>query len=1127
MASNNNGFHSVSKTNVTEADPLSMLASEASSERSASQDNESEKAHSNVGSKADKWFGSLKKNMKDAAKSVKASVKEAKTSIKHAVDDYKQKDKDHHNSSDSGFDPVVPVSDMDKEYMGKSNLEKKTVRIDEGAPTSARMRSPSEEDYKEREYSTATENLPLLTGEKTTMVHQDAYVQYGPGKMIPGSLHMTNYRIRFVPTASHMLQMTRSNPSVHSWLNIPLACIDRIDKERKPKDSKQTGITVLFTCKDVRQHRITIQPTNDDDNEVDRAIATMAAYAFPNNMKYLFAFTHMGKNAETHSLLYNPQDHFNIMEEYTRQGMLSDGENGASRWRLTDANGEYRLCNSYPKALIVPAEILDEDLFIVSAFRSGQRIPVLTWGNKQTGATLWRSSQPKAGVSGSNIHDELYLDIIASSQDPSGYSAAVERMRDRARSTVVEKNRKPLGETYLHIVDCRPMASAMANRAAGAGYESHANYPNCRLEFYNIPNIHVMRDAYRQMMSIMQNHQTSDVNFTKLLEDTQWLHYSRLILKAGHETASVLNKGIPVLVHCSHGWDRTPQVCALAQIFLDPFYRSFDGFKVVVEKEWCAFGHQYQMRCAHSQDRTTRQEDQFSPVFLQFLDCVWQILKQNPHYFEFNSRFILTIADSIYSGRFGTFLFSTDQERDGLDAKKKTLSVWTYLRRNRHIFTNPLYLDPDEHTHSISKVLLPPLPTLLRNVKLWDDYFLRWSNVPCMTLGPEQLSKYMYDSHGFMMPSLTEEEARRCKMTYKKEDDNETRDRSTTRESYSNTDAYNPHDWDVPTMVTSDDFWESAYRMERQGKDIEQSMNRLKSNLSSPVGSGRTGRVRLASVSQSRSRRTTKSFTAESADLLSGLVTNDFSFESTESFEQETYVSPSKRASRKNSMVENRIIMQLTHMLREKGVSQEEITAVVDAAEGSTAGSITSSLFNMRIDDSSSNGPSPQTSPSHKLSPADAILAADLIPKDTSSHPGIFDDDGSNLESVPGRPSDIPIARPSLTPTGSEGNLASMAAPTGEAQDVDDDHADEDSVFSTDDHTDDASTRAFCRTRRASGAKTNNHRVRIAQYNMSAASNTASHFDDMSHNSSTTDATEMADSQLSDSSDNNSMAVLR
>ena len=37
-----------------------------------------------------------------------------------------------------------------------------------------------------------------------------------------------------------------------------------------------------------------------------------------------------------------------------------------------------------------------------------------------------------------------------------------------------------------------------------------------------------------------------------------------------------------VLVHCSDGWDRTPQISALAQLCIDAHYRTIQGFACLV-----------------------------------------------------------------------------------------------------------------------------------------------------------------------------------------------------------------------------------------------------------------------------------------------------------------------------------------------------------------------------------------------------------------------------------------------------------------------------------------------------------------------------------------------------------------
>ncbi|NXF72712.1 MTRAA protein, partial [Sclerurus mexicanus] len=73
-------------------------------------------------------------------------------------------------------------------------------------------------------------------------------------------------------------------------------------------------------------------------------------------------------------------------------------------------------------------------------------------------------------------------------------------------------------------------------------------------------------------------------------------------------------------------------LASLVQLLGDPHARSLPGFQSLVQREWVAAGHPFPCRLGLLRRDTPREE---SPVFLLFLDCTWQLLRQFPADFGF------------------------------------------------------------------------------------------------------------------------------------------------------------------------------------------------------------------------------------------------------------------------------------------------------------------------------------------------------------------------------------------------------------------------------------------------------------------------------------------------------------
>ena len=305
------------------------------------------------------------------------------------------------------------------------------------------------------------------------------------------------------------------------------------------------------------------------------------------------------------------------------------------------------------------------------------------------------------------------------------------------------------------IFDCRPFINAKVNSLKGAGVEDIKVYNNCKdLIFGCIENIHSVRQSFKNALlkayygkeTVVKGKisfnidKTNMKNFLSKFEETKWLEYISDLLLGSITVSKYLKQGINVLVHCSDGWDRTTQICSLVQIILDPFFRTIEGFAILIEKEWISFGHQFTTR--NGCDFRKEKKKERSPIFIQFLHAVHQMILQYPTAFEFNCNLLLFLCKEIFSNKYGTFLNNCQKDIMIYKIKENTISIWSdvILEKNKYI---------NDNYKELNEAIL--IKGELQYLSIWNDYFFQYDK-----LGRVKENNIIYDK-GEYFTNVTEE----------------------------------------------------------------------------------------------------------------------------------------------------------------------------------------------------------------------------------------------------------------------------------------------------------------------------------------------------------------------------------
>lgn len=345
----------------------------------------------------------------------------------------------------------------------------------------------------------------------------------------------------------------------------------------------------------------------------------------------------------------------------------------------------------------------------------------MSYYDSVTTTSIWRCSQPLTGVFGQNRNkgDEELLRLIG----------------------LCNSHKNNVQNTVL-IHDSRPKTNAYANRAKGGGFEDSGagkNYPNCKIMFADIDNIHKVTDVYKNLCTFSFDMEKKLKEFEEheklrdpqqlilMLDKTDYRYMLQMILIGVNDVLAAMTSQHfeNVVVHCSDGWDRTSQISSTSQLLLDPFYRTFEGFQVLIEKDWLSFGHMFGRRCGHFSATDTGNRSQ---VFIQWLDTVHQLWHQMPSLFEFSTELLLFLAENLFNCKYGTFLLNNCRERQETKIHERTLSIWVEVNLRRKEFGNAYYLPVEKQPQKGRITQVPQFA--YKDMRIWHEYFYKYTSVP-------------------------------------------------------------------------------------------------------------------------------------------------------------------------------------------------------------------------------------------------------------------------------------------------------------------------------------------------------------------------------------------------------------
>ena len=503
----------------------------------------------------------------------------------------------------------------------------------------------------------------------------------GVQQRIRGTLFSTNFRLIFISSEGVCpisLQLSSESywRNIPEYFSLPQGNIHSILTQVKGTSeyrllNKNTKVMRLpdeirINCKDSKRAKFIV--SGSPPGQVKQFLQGTMFHMQPSDVTKLFAVD-LGRH-------WNPATVPRGELKVPSYEEMSNWENEVQRlklnnWRVSGVNSKFELSKTLPPYIMCPLMVSDKLLSQTGLMYRLGRLPTLSYSTPN-GYILMRSA---------------YLLPEHTGVTPNAVTA-------------VEHN---------YVSSCLPPDSISPMDCTGG-----TEYMRVDLG-QELPSLQQIQLSYSRMMEAVHE----EDRWLSGVENTRWLEIVSSCLGVATHVVSLLKKeNKHVLILEPEGRDLAALVATLVQLICDPESRTLIGFESLVQREWVASGHPFCTRLRHTS--VPREEEEslgFCPVFFLMLDCCWQIIRQFPTTFEFNSQYLLMMAHEVCSCVSSTFLFDSIRHKKEslaeLEDNNHSTFLYTFWQLRRLIY-------PTEQTESALNPLYCLRQALMSNREMFN-----------------------------------------------------------------------------------------------------------------------------------------------------------------------------------------------------------------------------------------------------------------------------------------------------------------------------------------------------------------------------------------------------------------------